>query len=203
MTSKARNLADLLSDGFVGTDEIADNAITASKILNNAVTTDKVAGSAITAAKLAAGATVRQFVIATQTSNFATTSNSFVDFLTCPITLASANSRVLVAGVVLGGGTEHGGSRVTRNGTVVPYSGVPGRGNASKSITSSTFTNSFGNNAIIGGGFMFLDSPGQVSNTYILQVASSFGGTTNIGFNTSGNTGYFDAINYFVVVELA
>jgi hypothetical protein len=48
MATKARNLADLLADGAVGTSEIADSA----------VTTDKVADSAVTAAKMAGGAAV-------------------------------------------------------------------------------------------------------------------------------------------------
>ena len=40
--SKARDLADLISDSVVGTTEIADNAITTAKILDGAVTQAKI-----------------------------------------------------------------------------------------------------------------------------------------------------------------
>ena len=40
--SKARTLADLISDSVVGTTEIADNAITTAKILDGAVTQAKI-----------------------------------------------------------------------------------------------------------------------------------------------------------------
>lgn len=56
MTSKARDLADLLSDGAVGTNEIANGAVTEGKLGNGAVTEGKLGNGAVTADKLAAGA---------------------------------------------------------------------------------------------------------------------------------------------------
>ena len=47
MTSKARNLADLLADGFVGTNEIADGAITDVKI--DGMDASKLSGDVATA----------------------------------------------------------------------------------------------------------------------------------------------------------
>lgn len=44
MTSKARQLANLLADGAVGTNEIADSAVTTAKIGDNQVTDAKISG---------------------------------------------------------------------------------------------------------------------------------------------------------------
>jgi hypothetical protein len=152
------------------------------------------------------GATIKQVVSSYQTSNFSTNSYTWVDFLTVTINLTSPLAVVLVTGVVLGGDSDHGASRVIRNGTQIPYSGVPGRGNTNKSITPSSYSQAFGNNAILGGGFIIFDQPGSSSVTYKIQVSSgpsSGPQTFLVGYNTSGSTAYFDAVNYLQVAELA
>lgn len=54
--SKARTLANFISQALVDSDEVAANAITSDKILASAVTTSKLAAGAVTSAKIASGA---------------------------------------------------------------------------------------------------------------------------------------------------
>ena len=53
--TKARNLADLISNSSVDTSEITDAAVTTAKLNNGAVTTDKIANLAINNDKVATG----------------------------------------------------------------------------------------------------------------------------------------------------
>ena len=50
--TKARDVADLLANGTVDTNELADGLITTAKLADNSVTTAKISDAAITAAKL-------------------------------------------------------------------------------------------------------------------------------------------------------
>ena len=154
-----------IAAGAVTADKIAVGAVTADKITAGAVTTAKLADGAATVEKLAAGA-VRNVGVAEITSQYDTTSTTFVDVPGLSVTLATDGGPVVLI--------------LTHQGTVA--SGVT---NATAQLTFAVDGTPVGGNdglqsCILGGIYAMIwhVTPAAGSHTFTVQIRASVTGAT-------------------------
>jgi hypothetical protein len=154
MTSKARNLANLLADGAVGTSEIADNAITNAKI--TAMAASKLTGrTPVANAPLGSVLQVQQ----TLKTNAQAFSNTTQDIMSVTITPSSASSRILLMWTINAAHNGHSNFIAFRNSTAV-YIGDAAGSRTRASHEMHAVTNSDQQNCYSG---VLLDSPNTTS----------------------------------------
>lgn len=157
---KARNLADLLSDGRVGAAELAD--------------TLNLTGKTVTL-PAGVGGKVLRVVSTTTVSVITTTSTSFVTTgFSQSITPTAASSKILV---LLNGGGAYMGTTADRSLYTTIYRGASNIGDATYGLSRHSTAGSL--YSLSPHSITFLDSPATTSSTtYTVYFRSSNGGTS-------------------------
>lgn len=186
----------LVLDGTNGVSLVQDGVVTSAKIADGTIAAADLASGAITAGALPAGS-VLQVVTATSESAGATTSTSFVSYISANITPSSTSSKILLLfSAPLGYEDFRGGSSFYHFSTFFRDSTDLGRSNGNGITGTYQFAVSYNDFPLNNGGMHLLDSPSTTSQiTYSVRH--------KVNTSSASVRWNLDGVAHFTLMEIA